>query len=82
MRIQTFSSSFKPTGFGRWLFSSKFCDLTGYSDKAVRRKIQEGIWTQEREYRKAPDGHTMMNLENYENWVEKRTCQEAEKALA
>ncbi|MGI4846551.1 MAG: excisionase [Janthinobacterium lividum] len=47
-----------------------FCALTGYSEKAVRRKIQDGIWLNGKEYKKAPDGHITMNLEGYYKWVD------------
>lgn len=48
----------------------KFEELTGYSQKAVYEKIREGVWVQGREYRKAPDGHILVDLRGYERWVE------------
>ena len=54
----------------KWMLIPTFCSLTGYSEKAVRRKIEEGVWTQGRHYRKAPDGHITMNLQEYYKWVE------------
>jgi len=47
-----------------------FCQLTGYTEKAVRRKIESGIWIQGLQYRKAPDGHITMDIEEYYKWVE------------
>ncbi len=47
-----------------------FCLLTGYSDKAVRRKIANGVWIQGKHYRKAPDGRITMDLQAYCRWVE------------
>jgi hypothetical protein len=47
-----------------------FCQLTGYTEKAVRLKIDRGHWLESRHYRKAPDGHIMMDLEAYNQWVE------------
>jgi hypothetical protein len=47
-----------------------FCAITGYTDKAVRRKIEDGIWRQGKHYRKAPDGHVTMDLQAYYEWVE------------
>lgn len=47
-----------------------FCALTGYTEKAVRRKIEDGKWIQGKHYRKAPDGHIMMDLEEINKWVE------------
>jgi hypothetical protein len=54
----------------RWMLLPLFCTLTGYTDKAVRRKIQDGVWLQGRHYRKAPDGHITMDLQAYYAWVE------------
>lgn len=54
----------------RYVLVPLFCALTGYTDKAVRRKIQEGKWIEGRHYRRAPDGHITMDLEAYYRWVE------------
>jgi hypothetical protein len=54
----------------RYILIPAFCALTGYSDKAVRRKIEDGVWIEGRQYRRAPDGHIQMDLEGYERWVE------------
>lgn len=45
--------------------------LTGYSPKAIRRKIESGIWLDGREYRKAPDGHVLISMKGYQQWVER-----------
>lgn len=66
----------------RYVLITKFCELTGYTDKAVRRKIADGKWIQGRQWKKAPDGHVMIDIEQYEQWVEKSKCPEDEKALA
>ena len=47
----------------------KFEELTGYTEKAVRRKIQEGVFVQGREFLKAPDGHILIDMEGYEKWA-------------
>lgn len=54
----------------RYVRVSKFCELTGYTDKAVRRKIQEGVWKAGREFRRAPDGTILIDMEGYARWVE------------
>lgn len=64
----------------RYVLVPKFCEASGYSVKAVRRKIEDGVWIQGRQYRKAPDGHVLIDLENYNKWVEGNLCLEAEKA--
>lgn len=45
----------------RYVLIPKFCADSGYSEKAVRRKIEDGIWLQNRHYRRAPDGHIMID---------------------
>lgn len=44
--------------------------ITGYSAKAIRRKIENGIWLEGREFRRAPDGHVLISLKGYQQWVE------------
>jgi hypothetical protein len=53
-----------------WCLIPVFCTLTGYSEKAVRRKIEDGVWIEGKHYRRAPDGHVTMNLQEYYKWVE------------
>lgn len=48
----------------------KFCELTGYTEEAVRAKIQRGIWLENRVWRKAPDGHVLIHMEGFWQWVE------------
>lgn len=54
----------------RWVLIPLFCRLTGYSEKAVRRKIEDGVWLQGKHFRRAPDGRITMNLQAYYEWVE------------
>lgn len=53
-----------------WVLIPTFCSLTGYTKKAVERKIADGKWLQGKIYRKAPDGHITINLQEYYKWVE------------
>lgn len=48
----------------------KFADETGYTVKAIERKIESGAWVEGREYRRAPDGSILVDVEGYERWVE------------
>lgn len=48
----------------------RFEELTGYTVKAVERKIEGGAWAEGREYRRAPDGRRLVNLEGFHRWVE------------
>lgn len=61
----------------RYVLIPRFCAITGYTEKAVRRKMQSGVWLEGREWKKAPDGHVMINMEAYERWVEGENCRAA-----
>lgn len=53
----------------RFVTLKRFEELTGYSEDATRTKMRRGVWLQDREFVKAPDGHVLMDLEAYERWV-------------
>jgi hypothetical protein len=46
--------------------------VTGYTVKAIERKIERGDWIEGQVWRRAPDGHIMVDLQGYERWVERR----------
>jgi hypothetical protein len=46
--------------------------LTGYSVKAMERKIERGDWQKGKVWRRAPDGRICIDLEGYAKWVEGR----------
>jgi hypothetical protein len=52
-----------------WMLAPLFCTYTGYTVKAIRRKIEEGKWIEGRMYKRAPDGHITINLQEYYRWV-------------
>ncbi len=43
--------------------------VTGYGEKAVRRKIEDGIWLCGHEFIKAPDGRILVDMEGYQKWA-------------
>lgn len=47
--------------------------VTGLTEKAIRRKMQDGVWIQNRQWRKGPDGRIYINLRGVEEWVEAAT---------
>lgn len=55
----------------RYVRIPKFCELTGYTEKAVREKVRTGAWREGIEYRRGPDGHILVDLQGYEKWVER-----------
>ena len=47
--------------------------VTGLTEKAIRRKIEDGKWLEGREYRRSPDGGIFISITGYTSWVEKAT---------
>ncbi len=43
--------------------------LIGITDKAIRRKIEDGIWAEGKQYRRR-DGRVFVDLRGFENWIE------------
>ena len=69
-----------PPDLNRWSASPDKSDyvtitiaaaITGYSVKAIRRKIEAGVWLEGREFRRASDGHVPISVKGYELWVER-----------
>ena len=60
-----------------------FCQETGYSPKAVARKIEGGVWVEGREYVRAPDGRRLIDMDGFNRWAlgDKRWA-EKQKAAA
>lgn len=44
--------------------------LTGYSVKAMERKIERGDWQEGKVWRRAPDGRILIDVLGYQRWVE------------
>lgn len=46
--------------------------ITGYSVKAMERKIERGDWLEDHVWRRAPDGRILLDVLGYQRWVEGR----------
>lgn len=44
--------------------------ITGITLKAMRHKIDRGVWIEGREYRKGPDGNLYLSIKGFASWVE------------
>jgi hypothetical protein len=53
-----------------WVLIRKLCELTGYSEDAVRAKVKRGVWLLGVHWRKAPDGRLFFNTEAIRTWIE------------
>ncbi len=54
---------------GDYVLVTRFSGITGYSQKAVYRKIESGVWLDGVHYVKAPDGRIHMCMPNYWKWI-------------
>ncbi len=59
----------------------KFCELSGFTEDAVRGKIKRGDWIENGVYVRAPDGTILISLEGYELWARKQHSALAARAL-
>jgi hypothetical protein len=44
--------------------------ITGFTEKAIRRKLEDGVWLEGAQWRRAPDGTILVSVEGYRRWVE------------
>lgn len=66
----------------RYIRLPLFEKITGYTQKAVRRKIEDGVWLEGREYKRAPDGHIIIDMQGYYEWVEKAVASKSVTAAS
>lgn len=62
----------RPAVTTRFVTLARFAELSGYSEKAVSRKIEDGVWLEGHEYVRAPDGRLLIDMEGFERWAEGR----------
>ena len=51
----------------------KFAELTGYTENAIRSKINRGDWLENIVWKRAPDNRTLSDLDGYYMWVDGST---------
>ncbi|MBM0105874.1 hypothetical protein JM946_14175 [Steroidobacter sp. S1-65] len=56
----------------RYVLLSLAQSLTGYTVKAMERKIERGDWPEGKVWRRAPDGRICIDVQGYEKWIEGR----------
>ncbi len=56
----------------RYVLLNLATSITGYSIKAMERKIERGDWQEGKVWKRAPDGRICIDLVGYEKWVESR----------
>ncbi len=45
--------------------------IFGLTEKAIRRKIEDGKWLENREFRRSPDGEIWISVQGVTRWVER-----------
>lgn len=45
--------------------------MFGLTEKAIRRKIEDGKWQESREYKRSPDGEIYISIQGVTRWVER-----------
>lgn len=45
--------------------------IFGLTEKAIRRKIEEGKWVEGRQFFRSPDGEIYISVQGVTRWVEK-----------
>jgi hypothetical protein len=56
--------------------------ITGLSEKAIRRKIEDGKWVEGREWVRSPDGGIFISMKGFERWVEGTYAAKPQKEAA
>ena len=54
----------------RYVTIPKFAAESGYTEDAIRLKIRDGIWREGQEWKRAPDGRVLIDVDGYHRWVE------------
>ena len=52
---------------------NKMAELSGYTHKALEKKIETGVFLQGRHYLKSPDGRIQFIISAVESWIEGKT---------
>ena len=53
-----------------WITVKKFSEKSGYTKKAIYNKVERGVWSKDKLWKKAPDGRLFINISAFENWVQ------------
>jgi len=53
----------------RYVTIAVYAAISGLTEKAIRRKIEDGVWIEKREWIRAPDGHIFIDREGVQRWL-------------
>lgn len=66
------STQAKHTTTARYVLLHLATAMTGYTIKAMQRKIERGEWVEGKVWIRAPDGRILISIPGFELWVEGR----------
>nr|WP_119156865.1 excisionase [Caldimonas tepidiphila] len=55
--------------FARFVTVDKAAAMTGLTPKAIRRKIENGVWLEHHQWERGPDGRIYIDIMGYTKWV-------------
>ncbi len=55
-----------------WITIGRAAELTGYSEDAIRAKLERGVWPEGVVWRRAPDNRVLISCAAYDAWAEDR----------
>lgn len=53
----------------RFVTVRKFAEITGYSEKAIYRKIEDGVFVEGIHFHRPEDNRILMDINGYATWV-------------
>lgn len=56
----------------RYVLLTVAAQMTGYTVKAMERKIERGDWIEGKVWIRAPDGRILIDMLGFQRWVEGR----------
>lgn len=56
----------------RYVLLNIAAQMTGYTVKAMQRKIERGDWIEGKVWIRAPDGRILIDMLGFQRWVEGR----------
>lgn len=63
-------SQIQPLLVARYVLMKVATQLTGYTVKAMERKIERGAWVEGKVWKRAPDGRILIDIVGFQKWVE------------
>ena len=70
-RIPSYNAPAVVVNPARYVLLPLAAAVTGYTSKAMQRKIERGDWQEGKVWKRAPDGRVLIDLLGYQRWVEK-----------